>query len=86
MRCKCCLVQFGEYKDGDGAAKYHAINIARKALEQCATGRYKVALESVGYIEIGEGFFDIGTDLREETLLRCLGKGKHYLFAQQTYA
>ena len=28
------LVQFGEYKDGDGAAKYHAVNIAKEALQQ----------------------------------------------------
>jgi len=26
------LVQIGEYKDGDGAAKFHALNIARAAL------------------------------------------------------
>ena len=26
------LVQFGEYKDGDGACKYHAIKIAKAAI------------------------------------------------------
>ena len=29
---KILLVQFGEYKDGDGAAKYHAVNIAKDAI------------------------------------------------------
>lgn len=29
---RIALVQIGEYTDGDGAAKYHAINIARAAL------------------------------------------------------
>lgn len=29
---KILLIQFGEYKDGDGAAKYHAINIAKEAI------------------------------------------------------
>lgn len=29
---KIVLVQFGPYKDGDGAAKFHAINIAKEAI------------------------------------------------------
>ena len=36
--CKTLLVQMGEYRDGEGAAKYHAVNIARAAIAK-AEGR-----------------------------------------------
>lgn len=29
---KIVLVQFGEYEDGQGAAKFHAVNIAKEAI------------------------------------------------------
>ena len=36
--CRILLVQVGEYRDGEGAAKYHAVNIARAAIAK-AEGR-----------------------------------------------
>jgi hypothetical protein len=35
--------------------------------------------ESLAYIEIGEGYLDVGTHLSDETLKRVLGPGKHHL-------
>lgn len=35
---KIVVTQLGEYKDGDGAAKYHALNIARAAITKAEGG------------------------------------------------
>lgn len=36
---KIALVQLGEYRDGQGAAKFHAVNIAREAIRLAEGGQ-----------------------------------------------
>lgn len=56
----------------------HEITVERASPAKDVAGQTSVP-ESLAYIEIGEGYFDIGTDLSDETLRRVLGPGKHHL-------
>lgn len=64
------LVQFGEYKDGDGAAKFHAINIARAALAKAEPRRY--------FVDVGAGPFS-----RRELAPIALARGEVFFIGHE---
>lgn len=51
---RICLAQLGEYQDGDGAAKFHAINIARVALAKEASAPKHGVCCTCGYDGVEE--------------------------------